>query len=95
MYAEFVQLRGFLAGIALVTLVACGDVTVSAPDTTLDGAMTTVAPDAGDDQAASDDAAGTVAMVEGLLEFAGGRPGDDLTLVCVHASAAAALRRAA
>jgi hypothetical protein len=57
MYAEFVQLRGFLAGLALVTLVACGDVTVSAPDTTLDGATTTVAPDAGDDQAASDDAA--------------------------------------
>jgi hypothetical protein len=45
--------------------------------------------------AASDDAAGTVAMVEGLLEFASGRTGDDLTLVCVHARGTAALRRAA
>jgi hypothetical protein len=45
MYAEHVQLRGFLAGIAVVTLVACGDVTVTAPDTTLDGTETTVATD--------------------------------------------------
>jgi hypothetical protein len=55
MYAEHVQLRGFLAGIAVVTLVACGDVTVSAPATTLDGATTVV--DAAADQAPSDDAA--------------------------------------
>jgi sigma-B regulation protein RsbU (phosphoserine phosphatase) len=45
--------------------------------------------------AASDHAAETVAMVEGLLELARGRAGDDLTLVCVHAADAAALRRAA
>lgn len=45
MYAEHVQLRGFLAGIAVVTLVACGDVTVSAPDTTVDATETTLATD--------------------------------------------------
>jgi len=58
MYADCVQLRGFLAGIAVVTLVACGDVTVSAPDTTLDGATTTVAV-ADDEDAAADVAAET------------------------------------
>jgi len=41
MYARFVQIRGFLAGLAVVTLVACGDVTVSAPDTTAGDTTTT------------------------------------------------------
>jgi hypothetical protein len=57
MYAEHVQLRGFLAGIAVVTLVACGDVTVSTPSTTVDGGTTTLAAETADNQAASDDTA--------------------------------------
>lgn len=47
--------------------------------------------------AASEDAGETVRMVEDLLELAGGagRAGDDLTLVCVHATASGAIRLAA
>ncbi len=47
--------------------------------------------------AASGDAAESIGMVEELLDMAAGtgRVGDDLTLVCVHAAAAGALRRAA
>jgi hypothetical protein len=57
MYPECVQLRGFVAGLAVVTLVACGEVTVTSPDTTLDGATTIAGDvsgeDTGDDQAAA------------------------------------------
>lgn len=47
--------------------------------------------------AASGEAAESIGMVEELLDLAAGtgRVGDDLTLVCVHAEAAGALRRAA
>lgn len=45
MYAQFVQIRGFLAGLAVVTLVACGDVTVSAPVTTAGDTATLPTPD--------------------------------------------------
>jgi len=47
--------------------------------------------------AASEDAGETIRMVEDLLELAGGtgRAGDDLTLVCVHATASGAIRLAA